>query len=406
MKILLITDDFPPAGQSSVAIVTEGLVAGYRAAGHEVHILTAHDRATDPQIQQRDRVTSLPANTSRRFAQYRSLYQPRMSRMVFEETRKIAPDVVHIHNVNLRLTYDAIRQARRVTPKVFVTLHDVMSFSSSRLATKQYLKTGGRDARLSAREDMRLSGFGWNPLRRIWILSILHNNAKGVIAVSEALARAAKQNHVPVSAAIPNGIDLSQWTPDSRTYESARTEAGLRDRMVVFFGGRLSIDKGAVPLLQALAQVRERYPHLLLLVAGEQRRWTGLLKRSGVSDDGWIRCTGWLDRPALKRMMAASDIVTTPSLCLDCFPQTNLEAMALAKPIIGTCFGGTPEAVLDGKTGIIVDPQNVTALAHAFERLIGNAAIAQEMGAHGRTRVEERFTVQHQAVRYLELFGQ
>jgi glycosyltransferase involved in cell wall biosynthesis len=50
-------------------------------------------------------------------------------------------------------------------------------------------------------------------------------------------------------------------------------------------------------------------------------------------------------REDLPGLFAASSVVTVPSLCLDVFPTMNLEAMALAKPVIGTVFGGTPEIV-------------------------------------------------------------
>ena len=66
-----------------------------------------------------------------------------------------------------------------------------------------------------------------------------------------------------------------------------------------------------------------------------------------------------------------------------------LEAMALAKPIVATRTGGIPEVVLNGVTGILVSPGDSGELANGIMQLLGDNALAKEMGLKGKERVKE-----------------
>ena len=61
-------------------------------------------------------------------------------------------------------------------------------------------------------------------------------------------------------------------------------------------------------------------------------------------------------------------------------------------PVIATAVGGSSEAVQDGRTGLLVSPQDSTALALAIERLISDGDTRKKMGQMGRTLIKERFT--------------
>jgi glycosyltransferase involved in cell wall biosynthesis len=80
-----------------------------------------------------------------------------------------------------------------------------------------------------------------------------------------------------------------------------------------------------------------------------------------------------------------------------------LEAMARARPVIGSAVGGIPELIEDGVTGMLVPPGDVSALAIALERLLADAALRARLGASARTRVGERFTPEAQISALSEL---
>ena len=92
-----------------------------------------------------------------------------------------------------------------------------------------------------------------------------------------------------------------------------------------------------------------------------------------------------------------------PSICLDVFPTVVLDAMAYAKPVVATSFGGAREAVENGTTGYVVSPFNVEQMADHIETLLTQPELAREMGERGRALVESRFHVAQTAARYLEI---
>jgi glycosyltransferase involved in cell wall biosynthesis len=61
-------------------------------------------------------------------------------------------------------------------------------------------------------------------------------------------------------------------------------------------------------------------------------------------------------------------------------------------PVVATAVDGTPEAVVDGETGLLVPPAEPTALATAVNRLLGDRALAATMGRNGRARAEQQFS--------------
>jgi glycosyltransferase involved in cell wall biosynthesis len=87
----------------------------------------------------------------------------------------------------------------------------------------------------------------------------------------------------------------------------------------------------------------------------------------------------------------ACDLFVAPSLYESC-GFIYLEAMSYAKPVIGCAVGGVPEAVEDGVTGLLVKPEDPSALSASIIRLLQDKALRRVMGEAARRRVETRFT--------------
>jgi glycosyltransferase involved in cell wall biosynthesis len=79
--------------------------------------------------------------------------------------------------------------------------------------------------------------------------------------------------------------------------------------------------------------------------------------------------------------------------------------MSCGKPVVASTVAGNALAVVDGVTGILVHEQAPTELAAALARLFGDPALRQQMGAAGRTRIEQELGWPHLAQRYLNHFA-
>lgn len=100
------------------------------------------------------------------------------------------------------------------------------------------------------------------------------------------------------------------------------------------------------------------------------------------------------------------DLVVLPSIEREDFPNVVLEAMSLGKPVIASRLAGTPEQIVDGKTGLLVAPGDAGGLANALRKLLNDKQFCQELGENGRDRFESNFTADIAVSRYLELYGE
>ena len=103
-----------------------------------------------------------------------------------------------------------------------------------------------------------------------------------------------------------------------------------------------------------------------------------------------VHFTGW--RHDVGEMLALADVFVLPSKS-EGFGRVLVEAMAMGRAVVATNVGGIPDIVLDGETGLLVEPANPVALAHAVRALFDEPARAARLGAAGRTRAESTFSL-------------
>ncbi|HXH06221.1 MAG TPA: glycosyltransferase [Vicinamibacterales bacterium] len=156
---------------------------------------------------------------------------------------------------------------------------------------------------------------------------------------------------------------------------------------------RLHRANGHETLLSALARLAARRAGWRCVIAGdgpEERR----LRERAARDARLASCVEFAGHAAdAPRFLAGLDLYVHPCL-VSGMPNAVLEAMATGLPVVATAVGGTPEAVVDGETGLLVPPRDPAALASALERLIADETLRRRMGAAGRARVEAHFSVE------------
>ena len=102
---------------------------------------------------------------------------------------------------------------------------------------------------------------------------------------------------------------------------------------------------------------------------------------------------GHLSGDTLKTTIEKASVVVVPSEWYENCPMSVLEAMAYGKPVVGSRMGGMPELIEDGKTGLLYEAGNVSELAAAINKLMASSTMRQEMGAAGRLRVTQNFSL-------------
>jgi len=195
---------------------------------------------------------------------------------------------------------------------------------------------------------------------------------------------------------VQNGRDLSSFSPVSPGRRLAlRTQYGLTERDFVFgVMARLDFQKGHVYLFEAVRHLIARRTDFKLLVIGDGVLKDELKKKvleSGIHPQ--VIFTGFQrDLPGYQAIL---DVHVLPSL-FEGLPLGLIEASAMERPVIATSVDGTPEVIIDGKTGILVPPRDPEKLSQAMEYALNNKGEMVEMGKRGRSYVLEHFTLERQ----------
>jgi glycosyltransferase involved in cell wall biosynthesis len=188
---------------------------------------------------------------------------------------------------------------------------------------------------------------------------------------------------------IRNAVDTLHFcpNPDDRAF---RTSFGMpADVPLIGMAARLTATKGQAILLAALPLIWATNPHVhvALAGAGDQEAELRLLAASLLRPEQ-VHFLGAL--ADVRPFLAALDLFVLPSL-VEGLPFAVLEAMAMQRAVVAAAVGGTPEAVVDGVTGLLVAPANSSQLASAINRVLSEPALRERMGRAGRERVLAQF---------------
>ncbi|WP_067497943.1 glycosyltransferase family 4 protein [Actinoplanes sp. TFC3] len=205
------------------------------------------------------------------------------------------------------------------------------------------------------------------------------------------------------------GVDVDAYHPGVDG-SAVRARFGLGDRPVVVCVSRLVPRKGQDMLIRALPRIRQRVPGAALLVVGGgpyRKKLTELARGEGVESEVFF--TGSVPWEELPAHYAAGDVYAMPcrtrsgGLDVEGLGIVYLEASASGLPVVAGNSGGAPDAVLEGKTGYVVDGHKVAAIADRVAELLADPGKARRMGAAGRSWVEAEWRWETKATRLGDL---
>jgi glycosyltransferase involved in cell wall biosynthesis len=228
----------------------------------------------------------------------------------------------------------------------------------------------------------------WLSVRMAWLAHLMRRRAlagldaivgvsRGILAVYPARVVPTARRHVvyplPPSGAVPTAEEAAR----------VRNELGIGDGPLVLYVGKHSLGKGTLVLLDALDRIRAAVPGTRFVFAGKGE--------TALPASGDVHVLGVLSHARLFPLYRAADVVVAPSIWPEPLSRVLVEAMHFGRPVVATFTGGSPEAVEDGVTGLLVRPNDPGALADAIVALLRDPGRRERMGAAARARLAAVF---------------
>lgn len=213
--------------------------------------------------------------------------------------------------------------------------------------------------------------------------------AKKIIALTRASRRhlllfGAPSNKIEI---IPTPIDTNKFVPNEQN--------ALRDKWnltspIILFVGRFTEIKGIKYLLKAFPRVLKAVPDAKLVLVGggpleaEVKAYQEKLHNS-------IFSLPFVPNDIMPNIYAGCDVVVLPSF-YEPFGNVTVEAMACGKPVVGSCIGGMLDTIVDGETGLYVQPGNSDQIANSLIKILTNDKLREELGRNARKRTLTHFS--------------
>jgi glycosyltransferase involved in cell wall biosynthesis len=268
------------------------------------------------------------------------------------------------------------------------------------LAAAQLARVPARIASRRETEGIR------SPMKR-WLERRAFNVADVVLANAEVIRLQLVKEGVPANKTITihNGVDLTRLAPPEMARGDILNALRLppHRRFVTIVANMRHVMKDQATLLRAAKLVRSELPETAFVLAGEGEQMSAL--RTLASDLGLDDSAFFIGRCAeVPKLLAVSDVCVLSSKGVEGFSNSILEYMAAARPVVATDVGGAREAVVEGETGFIVQPEDYQTMAERIIYLLRQKETARAMGQRGQQVVRERFSCEAQLRKVMELY--
>lgn len=246
--------------------------------------------------------------------------------------------------------------------------------------------------------------YGKNFFKRLlrYPMKRLYDNASLIIAVSnntKELVQSVGVSEEKIEV-VYNGVEdyMLSDEPDIKAVKEIRSKYGIEDDdKVLVTIARVLPRKGQDTVIKALPEVLKEFPNLKYVVVGEGRykqNFSDLANDIGVGKN--VIFTGGVAHNQTINFFDMADIFIMPNRDwnnkIEGLPNALIEASARSKPLIAGNHGGSKEAVINNKTGLLVNPQSVNEVAGAILSVLNDKELASDMGKLGRVNIINKHT--------------
>lgn len=210
-------------------------------------------------------------------------------------------------------------------------------------------------------------------------LAWFHNEADMTLTPSVESQKKLENMGVFKTALFERGIDFERFDPGHRNIQY-RQEAGIDDKLVLLYVGRLSPEKDLDILRDAMYRLNDKYQDQIALVITGEGPMSAELKKSMPAN---VLFTGYKKGKELAEIYASCDIFAFPS-SFETFGNVVLEAFASGLPVVGVAEGGVKGLIKHGENGYLAEPRDVDSFVACVEKVITNEFLRKRFGTNGR----------------------
>ena len=365
MRILFITNLYPPYYIGGYEVACRDIAEGLRQRGHIIKVLTSTYGVDRPVINQhiaRLLDNKLKLNTSQTIFEKGSalFFNQKNYRITRNFTEKFSPDIVSFWSINGISASTILAVEKKGIPKVFHLFDRGLS----------YLRKIGIK-----------SLFNYIIFNRLQMNHLISSSSE---LKKDYANRGFKEDSVTV---IPHGVDIDKFS-----FEKKEIKGNLK----LLYVGQLWEAKGVHILLKAIGFLKKENIDVRLIVIGSGKpNYINFLRKSceemKIVDK--VQFIKRMERKKLVRHYQENHVLVFPSIWREPFGIVLLESMATGTPGIASRQGGPLDIILDGETGYFFEPKNAKDLVNKIMILERDRKLISLLGKNARKSVEERFNI-------------
>jgi len=200
---------------------------------------------------------------------------------------------------------------------------------------------------------------------------------------------------------IPRSVDLKKFNKIRRINKDP-------SECIISMIGRITPIKGHIYFIKSMAKVIRALPYTKIWIIGDvpqkkepnKRELEALIRRLGMEDH--VEFLG--SRSDIPELLSKTDVLVFSSIYPESFGRVILEAQAINVPVVATKVGGVLDIIDDGKTGLLVLPKDVDAMAGAVVRLLKDKNLVERLTKEAKKKLKEKFTLEQMASSTIDVY--